>query len=113
MLRLVTVRVWSLEALCRYIARPPLAKSRLVDDGGGEYRVLLKTPWSDGTSSIQLTKWELMEMERSGVGESPNIVRNRMAVDCVDSTATFAPGFVSWCVFEQCEVPKAGPAQIS
>ena len=32
-----------------------------LDDGGGEYRVLLKTPWSDGTSSIQLNTWELME----------------------------------------------------
>ena len=36
-----------LEALCRYIARPPLAKSRLVSDGEGEYRILLKTLWWD------------------------------------------------------------------
>ena len=50
-----------LEKLCRYIARPPLAKSRIVDDGGGEYRILLKTPWSDGTTSIQLSLLELME----------------------------------------------------
>ena len=51
-----------LEALCRYIARPPLAKSRLVvDDEEGEYRILLKTPWSDGTTSIQVGLLELME----------------------------------------------------
>ena len=34
---------------------------RIVDDGGGEYRILLKTPWSDGTTSIQLSLLELME----------------------------------------------------
>ena len=51
-----------LEALCRYIARPPLAKSRLVsDEEEGEYRILLKTPWSDGTTSIQVGLLELME----------------------------------------------------
>ena len=70
-------------------------------------------PWSDRTSSIQLNTWELMGTECSGVGESPNIVRNRMVFDSVDFTVTFAPGFVSWCVCEQCEVPKAGTAQIS
>ena len=32
-----------------------------MDDGGGEYRILLKTPWSDGTTSIQLSLLELME----------------------------------------------------
>ena len=61
-----------LEKLCRYIARPPLAKNRLVSDGAGEYRILLKTPWSDGTSSIQVGLLELMVTERSGVCESPN-----------------------------------------
>lgn len=50
-----------LEALCRYIARPPLAKNRLVVDEEGEYRILLKTPWSDGTTSIQVGLLELME----------------------------------------------------
>ena len=50
-----------LEALCRYIERPPLAKSRLVSDGEGEYRILLKTPWSDGTNSIRVGLLELME----------------------------------------------------
>ena len=50
-----------LEALCRYIARPPIAKSRLVsDDERGESRILLKTPWSDGTTSIQVGLLELM-----------------------------------------------------
>ena len=61
-----------LEKLCRYIARPPLAKSRLLEDIAGEYRILLKTPWSDGTNSIQVGLLELMVTERSGVGESPN-----------------------------------------
>ena len=49
-----------LEALCRYIARPPLAKNRLVSDGEGVYRILIKTPWSDGTSSIRVGLLELM-----------------------------------------------------
>ena len=94
MLRLATVRVWRL-CVGILLDRPLRSHGWLM-----KYRVLLKTPWSDGTSSIQLNTWELMETERSGVGESPNSVRNRMAFDCVDSTPTFAPGFVSWCFCE-------------
>lgn len=44
----------------------------MVLDGEGEYRILLKTPCSDGTSSIQVGLLGLMETERPGVGERPN-----------------------------------------
>ena len=90
-----------LEALCRYIARPPLAKSRLIsDEEEGEYRILLKTPWSDGTTSIQVGLLELMVTERSGVGESPNEERNRMTT-CRDHSSTEnASGSVLWCFCE-------------
>ena len=37
------------------------AKKRLVSDGEGVYRILLKTPWSGGTSSIRVCLLELME----------------------------------------------------
>ena len=90
-----------LEALCRYIARPPLAKSRLVsDDEEGEYRILLKTQWSDGTTSIQVGLLELMVTKRSGVGESPNEERNRMTACSDYPSAENASGVVLWCVCE-------------
>ena len=90
-----------LEALCRYIARPPLAKSRLIsDEEESEYRILLKTPWSDGTTSIQVGLLELMVTERSGVGESPNEERNRMTIGSDHSSTKNASGVVLWCVCE-------------
>ena len=55
-----------LEALCRYIARPPLTKNRLVSDGEGEYRILLKTPkWKklsrkDGSKSRHVAWAQLL-----------------------------------------------------
>ena len=101
-----------LEALFRYIARPPLAKSRLVSDGEGEYRILLKTPWSDGTSSIQVGLLELMVTERSGVGESLNEEKNRMKTGGYYSATTYPSGVVLWCVCEQCEVSKGDSAEI-
>ena len=50
-----------LERLCRYIARPPLAKSRLEQRPDGSVRLLLKRPWSDGSVAIALTRLELVE----------------------------------------------------
>jgi hypothetical protein len=81
----------------------PLAKSRLLEDGDREYRIFLKTPWSDGTSSIQVGLLELMVTERSGVGEfrtkrerSQRNAWNRMAA-CGDYPTTKNPsGFASW-----------------
>ena len=97
----------------RYIARPPLAKNRLVSDGEGEYRILLKKPWSDGTSSIRVGLLELMVTERSGVGESPNEERNRMTTCSDHSPTENASGVVLWCVCEQCEVSKRDFAEVS
>ena len=50
-----------LERLCRYIARPPLAKSRLETRDDGTVVIRLKQPWADGTGAIQLSRLELME----------------------------------------------------
>ena len=50
-----------LERLCRYIARPPLAKSRLETREDGTVVIRLKQPWADGTGAIQLSRLELME----------------------------------------------------
>ena len=47
--------------LCRYILRPPLAKDRLKKVGGNDYELKLKTPWSDGTTSLRLSSMELLE----------------------------------------------------
>lgn len=48
------------ERLCRYLLRPPLAKGRLVETTDGKAAFELKTPWSDGTRVIFLTKEELV-----------------------------------------------------
>ncbi|HIN78612.1 MAG TPA: hypothetical protein EYM97_07255 [Gemmatimonadetes bacterium] len=50
-----------LKRLCRYIARPPLAKDRLRIRPNGSVQLLLKRPWSDGTIAIAMTALELVE----------------------------------------------------
>ena len=50
-----------LERICRYIARPPLAKPRIEVRTDGQVRILLKRPWSDGTTAVELTRLELVE----------------------------------------------------
>ena len=50
-----------LERLARYIARPPLAKSRLEQRPDGSVSLTLKTPWSDGTRELRFSRLELME----------------------------------------------------
>jgi hypothetical protein len=50
-----------LERLCRYIARPPLAKPRVEVLPGGRVRIQLKRAWSDGTAAIDMTRLELAE----------------------------------------------------
>ena len=50
-----------LEELCRYIARPPLAKSRLKILEDGQLLVKLKTRWSDGTTHLMLSPMEFIE----------------------------------------------------
>ena len=40
--------------LCKYILRPPLANDRLKILDGGNVRLELKRPWSDGTTSVEL-----------------------------------------------------------
>ena len=51
----------ALERLCRYVARPPLAAGSLTQVSEELLSFKLKTPWSDGTSSILLSPMELIE----------------------------------------------------
>ncbi len=48
------------ENLCKYILRPPLANDRLKILDGGDVRLELKRPWSDGTSSVDLAPLALI-----------------------------------------------------
>ena len=50
-----------LERLCRYVARPPLAKPRIVRRPDGKVEVGMKRVWSDGTRALVLTPMELCE----------------------------------------------------
>src|SRR5690606_36354950 len=52
-----------LKRLVKYIARPPVASSRLKKNPhhAGELIYELKTKWRDGTTAIRLTPMELME----------------------------------------------------
>ena len=50
-----------MEQLCRYIARPPLSQERLELRADGNYVLHLKTPWSNGTTSLLFSKLEIME----------------------------------------------------
>ena len=50
-----------LKRLAGYIARPPLARSRLDVLPDGRVRLGLKRPWSDGTTAHVLTAEELVE----------------------------------------------------
>jgi hypothetical protein len=51
----------ALERLCRYIARPPLGRERLEEQPDGSILLRLKTPWSDGTAALQLSRSELLQ----------------------------------------------------
>jgi hypothetical protein len=48
------------ETLCRYILRPPLANDRLHILPDGNVRLEFKRPWSDGTTSIELSPLALI-----------------------------------------------------
>ncbi len=50
-----------LERICRYIARPAVAESRLSINDKGEVVYKFKKAWSDGTTAIKLTPMEMME----------------------------------------------------
>jgi len=51
----------ALERLCRYVARPPLGRERLEEQPDGSILLRLKTPWSDGTAALQLSRSELLQ----------------------------------------------------
>jgi len=51
----------ALERLCRYILRPPLAKSRLTRLDDGRVAFALKRPWSDGSTEKVFTPEQLVE----------------------------------------------------
>ena len=50
-----------LERVCRYVARPPLAKERLERLPDGRVEVGMKRVWSDGTRALVLTPAEFCE----------------------------------------------------
>ncbi len=50
-----------LEQLCRYVARPALAAGRLRIIDTDQISFALKTPWSDGTTHLVLSPFELLE----------------------------------------------------
>ena len=50
-----------LERLCRYVSRPPLAAGRLTALSEEKLLFQLKTPWSDGTTSLIFSPIELIE----------------------------------------------------
>ena len=49
------------EKLVRYMARGPVANSRIYRDDNGDIGYMLKTPWSDGTFAIRLSALEFIE----------------------------------------------------
>ena len=51
----------ALERLARYISRPPLGRKRLEDQPDGSILLRLKTPWSDGTAALRLSRSELLQ----------------------------------------------------
>lgn len=50
-----------LERVCRYLARGPLANTRLFEARGGRVGLRLKAPWRDGTWAVTFTPHELVE----------------------------------------------------
>ena len=65
-----------LERLCKYVSRPPLAAGSLTQISQELLSFKLKTPWSDGTTSILLSPMELIEKLSALVPPSrQNIIR--------------------------------------
>jgi len=50
-----------LEALCRYVGRPPLSDARLEEREDGNLSLRLKRAWSDGTTHLLLSPGEVIE----------------------------------------------------
>jgi hypothetical protein len=50
----------TLERLCRYVSRPPVAEDRLTLTTSGHVRYRLKTPYRDGTTHVVLEPLDLM-----------------------------------------------------
>ena len=51
----------SIERLCRYALRPPIAEDRLCLDRDGNVWVTLRHPWADGTTHLKFAPVELLE----------------------------------------------------
>ncbi|MFT6144340.1 MAG: hypothetical protein ACJAZO_002278 [Myxococcota bacterium] len=54
------------ERLCRYLARPALARGRLGETPTGLIRVTVKRPWADVTAGVTSTPLEFVERRGSG-----------------------------------------------
>ena len=83
-----------LEQLCRYIARPPLAKERVEALPDGRVRIALKRAWSDGTTALELSRLELVERLVSLV-PARSLGRTRCTImGCLRLVHGFGLGFV-------------------
>ena len=49
------------ERLCRYMARPALARTRIEETPAGLVRLTFKRPWADGTAGVTFTPLEFIE----------------------------------------------------
>ena len=65
-----------LERLCRYVLRPPLARTRLQRRGDGLLVLTLRKPYANRTTDFIFSE---VAAERSDVGESPTGGRDRTA----------------------------------
>ena len=68
-----------LEQLCRYIARPPLAKERVETLRDGRVRIQLQREWRDGTMALGLSPLELVERRVTLV---PPLRANQVHIRC-------------------------------
>jgi len=50
----------ALERLCRYVCRPPICASRLRELADSRFLYELKRPWSDGTTSVVMTPYQML-----------------------------------------------------
>jgi len=58
--RAATADLQARQRLCRYLLRPPLSSDRLRRRDDGNYEIVLKRVWDDGTAAIVVSGQELM-----------------------------------------------------
>ena len=81
------------ERLCRYLARPALALTRMEEPPAGLIGVAFKRPWADGTAGVTLTPLELARRlaalvppSRAHLVEAYGVLAGRSACRTVPAT---------------------------